>query len=102
MQHTTIAVDVAKSVFEIAISHRPGKVSSRHRLTRQRFARFLAEQPPAIVVMEACGMAHHWGRAILPEHQASIRPCSLTDASPAVGLATEMPAAGLTPPELVS
>ena len=62
MQHTTIAVDVAKSVFEIAISHRPGKVSSRHRLTRQRFARFLAEQPPAIVVMEACGMAHHWGR----------------------------------------
>ena len=62
MQHTTIAVDVAKSVFEVAISHRPGKVSARHRLTRQRFARFLAEQPPATIVMEACGMAHYWGR----------------------------------------
>jgi transposase len=62
MQDTTIAVDVAKSVFEVAISHRPGKVSSRHRLTRQRFARLLAEHAPATVVMEACGMAHHWGR----------------------------------------
>lgn len=62
MQHTTIAVDVAKSVFEVAVSHRPGRVSARHRLTRRRFARFLAEQPPATVVMEACGMAHHWGR----------------------------------------
>lgn len=62
MQHTTIAVDVAKSVFEVAVSHRPGKVASRYRLTRQRFGRFLAEQAPATVVMEACGMAHHWGR----------------------------------------
>jgi len=62
MQHTTIAVDVAKSVFEVAISERPGKVASRHRLTRQRFARFLSERPPATVVMEACGMAHYWAR----------------------------------------
>jgi transposase len=62
MQHTTIAVDVAKSVFEVAVSHRPGTVASRQRLTRQRFARFLAEQAPATVVMEACGMAHYWGR----------------------------------------
>lgn len=61
-QHTTIAVDVAKSVFEVAISQRPGRVSTRHRLTRRRFARFLAEQAPATLVMEACGMAHYWGR----------------------------------------
>jgi transposase len=62
VQHTTIAVDVAKSVFEVAVSQRPGRVSSSHRLTRKRFARFLAEQAPATVVMEACGMAHGWGR----------------------------------------
>jgi transposase len=62
MQHTTIAVDVAKSVFEVAVSHQPGSVSSCHRLTRSRFARFLAEQAPATVVMEACGMSHGWGR----------------------------------------
>lgn len=62
MQHTTIGVDVAKSVFEVAVSQRPGSVSQQHRLTRKRFARFLAEQAPATVVMEACGMAHYWGR----------------------------------------
>jgi transposase len=62
MQDTTIAVDVAKSVFEVAVSHRAGRVSARHRLSRQRFARFLAGHRPATVVMEACGMAHHWGR----------------------------------------
>ena len=27
MQHTTIAVDLAKSVFEVAVSQRPGKVA---------------------------------------------------------------------------
>ena len=62
MQDTTIAIDVAKSVFEVAISHQPGRVTARHRLTRRRFARFLAEQAPGTVVMEACGMAHYWGR----------------------------------------
>lgn len=62
MQDTTIAVDVAKSVFEVAVSYRPGSVSERHRLTRARFSRFLAEQAPGTVVMEACGMAHYWGR----------------------------------------
>jgi len=62
MQDTTIAVDVAKSVFEVAVSQRPGRVSERHRFSRRRFARFLAEQTPATVVMEACGMSHFWGR----------------------------------------
>jgi transposase len=75
MQDTTIAVDVAKSVFEVAVSRRPGRVAERHRLTRQRFARFLAEQPPATVVMEACGMAHHWGReAQARGHQVRLLP----------------------------
>jgi transposase len=62
MQDTTIAVDLAKSVFEVAISHTPGRVSERHRLTRRRFAGFLAETAPATVVMEACGSAHFWAR----------------------------------------
>ncbi len=42
MQHTTIAVDLAKSVFELAVSDRPGQVSERHRLSRTRFERFFA------------------------------------------------------------
>src|SRR5438093_10116209 len=62
MNSTTIAVDVAKSVFEVAVSEYPGQVRERHRLSRGRFSRFLTEHPPATVVMEACGSAHHWAR----------------------------------------
>lgn len=62
MQGTTIAIDLAKSVFEVAVSERPGRVSARHRLSRSACARFLAQQPPATIVMEACGTAHHWAR----------------------------------------
>ena len=64
MQQTTIAVDLAKSVFQVAISHRPGHVAEEHRLSRARFLRFLATRPAATVLLEACGSAHHWGRTI--------------------------------------
>ena len=36
MQHTTIAVDLAKSVFQVAISRTPGRVDEEHRLSRAR------------------------------------------------------------------
>jgi len=62
MKPTLIAVDIAKEVFEVAVSERPGLVAERHRLSRSAFARFLAQRQPATVVMEACGMAHFWAR----------------------------------------
>ena len=64
MQSTTIAVDLAKSVFQIAVSRRPGKVSESHRLGRGKFLRFFAERQPALVLLEACGSAHFWAREI--------------------------------------
>ena len=78
MQHTTIAVDLAKSVFQVAISHHPGRVDEEHRLSRARLLPFFATQPAATVLLEACGSAHHWGRAfaqlghtvrLLPPHE---------------------------------
>jgi len=62
MNATTIAVDLAKTVFEVATADAQNHVLSRHRFTRTQFARFLREHPPAEIVMEACGTAHHWGR----------------------------------------
>lgn len=62
MHSTTIAVDLAKSVFEVAVSQHAGRVSERRRLSRTQFCRFLGEQAPATVLMEACGTAHYWGR----------------------------------------
>lgn len=61
---TRIAVDLAKSVFEIAVSDRPGRVGPRGRLPRAQFLSFFAQRPAATVVMEACGSAHYWGRRI--------------------------------------
>jgi hypothetical protein len=39
MHSTTIAVDLAKSVVEVAVSERPGKVAARDRLLRGHFSR---------------------------------------------------------------
>lgn len=74
-KHTTIAVDLAKSVFEIAVSDRPGRVRERHRLTRDAFLRFCAERQPAVVLMEACGSAHHWARQLQAlRHEVRLLP----------------------------
>jgi transposase len=62
MDATTVAVDLAKTVFELAIANAQWRIVSRQRLNRQQFTRFLAETPATHVVMEACGMAHDWGR----------------------------------------
>jgi transposase len=50
---TRIAVDVAKAIFGIAISDRPGHVTHRERLPRAQFLAFMAQQPKAAVIMEA-------------------------------------------------
>jgi transposase len=63
-EHTTIAVDLSKSVFEVAISREPGRVCQRRRLLRSQMTRFFAQRPPATVLLEACGSSHHWARQI--------------------------------------
>ena len=75
MQSTLIAVDLAKNVFEIAVSRKPGKVAERHRLSRARFLPFFAERQPTVVLLEATGSAHHWGRELQrPGHQPVLLP----------------------------
>jgi transposase len=64
MNSTQIAVDLAKSVFQVAVSSTPGRIDEQHRLSRVRFQRFFAEHDPVEVLMEACGTAHHWGREL--------------------------------------
>jgi len=66
MEHTTIAVDLAKSVFQVAVSHRPGHLDEERRLPRDRFLAFFAQRPPATIVLEACGSAHYWARQLQP------------------------------------
>jgi transposase len=61
---TLIAVDLAKAVFEIGVSTRPGKITERQRLERAKFLAFFVNRPSAIVIMEACSSAHYWAREI--------------------------------------
>ena len=62
MNSMQIGVDLAKSVFDVAVSDAPGRVQERRRLSRAALSQFFANRPPVQVVMEACGSAHHWGR----------------------------------------
>jgi transposase len=64
MNATTVAVDLAKNVFEIAVADESWKVVERARLTRAQFARWFDNKAVALVVMEACGTAHHWARTL--------------------------------------
>ena len=64
MKDKTIGVDLAKNVFEIGISDRPGHVKKTCRLSRAKFLKFFVDQSPSRVVMEACGSSHYWAREI--------------------------------------
>ena len=75
MDATTVAVDLAKTVFELAIADRQWRITGRRRCSRRTFARFLATTAPTHVVMEACGTAHHWGRCAQQHgHRVTLLP----------------------------
>lgn len=63
MDAMTVAVDLAKDIFEVAVANRGGRIIERKRLTRRQFERFIDTLPAGTdVIMEGCGTAHHWGR----------------------------------------
>lgn len=62
MHATTVAVDLAKSVFQLAVADDSWRVVETHRLTRTQFERWFANRDVRLVIMESCGSAHHWAR----------------------------------------
>lgn len=62
MHATTIAVDLAKSVFQLSIANQHHKIIDRKRLTRSQFERFIVQQPKTEFVMEACATANYWSQ----------------------------------------
>ncbi len=93
VEHRVVAVDLAKNVFEIAVSEIPGRVARRHRLKRTELPVFLAQLPVSTVLLEACGSAHYWARQaarfghrvelLPPHHTKRYRQGSKTDRSDA-------------------
>jgi len=62
MHATTVAVDLAKDVFELAFADAEHRIVQRRRLSRRAFAQALGNTEPLRVVMEACSSAHYWAR----------------------------------------
>ena len=58
----TISIDLAKSVFQVAIINPQGKILSNKEMSRKRFLSFMANQKTSRIVMEACGSSNYWGR----------------------------------------
>lgn len=64
MKDTMIGVDLAKNVYQLHGASMTGQVKFRRKLPRGQFLRFMETQPAAVIVMEACGSAHHWAREL--------------------------------------
>src|SRR5688572_31460219 len=82
MSTVTIAVDLAKNVFEIAVAAEAGAIREHRRLSRAQFEHFWRTCANCRVVMEACSGSHFWAReltargfdvTLLPPHRSEER-----------------------------
>tara|TARA_B100000508_G_C11448190_1_gene272556 strand:+ start:117 stop:1130 length:1014 start_codon:yes stop_codon:yes gene_type:complete len=62
MNDNVIAIDLAKNVFHAVVLNPHGKEKIRRKIKRHQVLDFVLKQDVNIVVFEACGSAHHWGR----------------------------------------
>ena len=62
---TIVGIDLAKRMFQVHAASQDGRpVVLGKKVSRAQWLGFLAQQPPAVVAMEACATARDWGRAI--------------------------------------
>lgn len=62
-QHlSVVGIDLAKRVLHVAGMDQTGQVVLRKRVTREARMSFIAQLPPVVIGMEACGGAHYWAR----------------------------------------
>src|SRR5258708_16686067 len=66
----TIALDIAKSVFQVHGVDAGGQLVVRRRLKRRYVLAFFQKLSPCLVGIKACGSSHHWS----PEFKALPSP----------------------------
>jgi transposase len=72
---TTLAIDLAKSVFQLHGVDDRGVAVLRRQVRRGQLLSVLAQLPRCLVAMEACASAHYWGRQIQAlGHQVKLIP----------------------------
>ena len=62
MDIKTVGIDLAKNIFQLHGADQAGKMVLRKRLSREKLAECIANLPPCLIGMEACGSAHYWAR----------------------------------------
>jgi transposase len=98
MELSVVAVDIAKKVFQLHwVEAETGSIE-RLKLKRAQVLPWFANRQPELVVMEACGGAHEWGRELLKlGHRVQLLPPKMvrpfvhrnkTDAADAQGIWT--------------
>ena len=59
---SVLGIDLAKQVFHLVGMDEHGTILVRKRLYRAQMLAFIAQLPPTLLGMEACGGAHDWAR----------------------------------------
>lgn len=59
---TTMGIDLAKNAFSLHGVNAAGAVVLRKSVSRAKLAGLVAQLPPCLIGMEACGGAHEWAR----------------------------------------
>ena len=62
MNITTVGIDLAKNVFQLHGVDHQGQITVQKKITRNKLPEFLANLPPCLIGLEACGGSHYWAR----------------------------------------
>jgi transposase len=65
MRINTLAIDLAKETFQLYGVDDQNQVIVKKRVSREKFYEYVSKIEKCIVVMEACGGSHYWGRRFL-------------------------------------
>lgn len=72
---TTITIDLAKDVFQVAVFNKFGKQVTNKPVSAKKIQQIVSLHPEACIFMEACGSAHYWGRRFTQlGHQVKLIP----------------------------
>lgn len=62
MNINVLGIDIAKNIFQIHGVNNHGKIVVNKALKRNKLAEFVAQLPPCLIGMEACGSSNYWGQ----------------------------------------
>jgi transposase len=62
---TSLAIDLAKNVFQLHGTDKTGKAILKKKLTRGKLLEFMANLSPCDIYMEACSSSNYWGREFI-------------------------------------